>query len=311
MVSRHDSSIGHSMQAAFALRVLFALCLLLPMGGVFAQALATIPAMQSPVVDTTGTLDDGARAQLDAQARALQQRKGSQLQILMVASTQPEDIDSYAVRAFDQFQLGRKGVSDGVLLVVAKDDRRVRIEVGYGLEGAITDAQAGRIIQEYITPKFREGDYAGGLADATAMLTKLIDGEPLPAPLAGDDGAIAGQAVASGMTGLILAIVVASFANGILNIFIRRLPALVRGLASAAVSAFVVWQLTPSVWLAVVAGVVGLVFGLIGGGGGMFVSSGGSGGYSGGGGWGGGGGGGGGWSGGGGSSGGGGASGSW
>ncbi|ALN87356.1 repair family protein [Lysobacter capsici] len=313
MVNRHDMSIGRSMRTAFALRALLMVCLLLPMASAFAQALAAIPAMQSPVVDTTGTLDDGARARLDAQARALQQRKGSQLQILMVASTQPEDIDSYAVRAFDQFQLGRKGVSDGVLLVVAKDDRRVRIEVGYGLEGAITDAQAGRIIQEYIAPKFREGDYAGGLADATAMLTKLIDGEPLPPPLAGDDDAIAGQAVASGMTGLILAIVVASFANGILNIFIRRLPALIRGIASGLVSAFVVWQLSPSLWLVVVAGVVGLVFGLIGGGGGMFVSSGGSGGYSGGGGWGGGGGGGGGggWSGGGGSSGGGGASGSW
>ncbi|MBW8808060.1 MAG: TPM domain-containing protein [Lysobacter sp.] len=299
------------MRAAFALRLLLALCLLLPMGSAFAQALAAIPAMQSPVVDTTGTLDDGARAQLDAQARALQQRKGSQLQILMVASTQPEDIDSYAVRAFDQFQLGRKGVSDGVLLVVAKDDRRVRIEVGYGLEGAITDAQAGRIIQEYITPKFREGDYAGGLADATAMLTKLIDGEPLPAPLAGDEP-IAGQAVASGMGGLILVFVVASFANGILNIFIRRLPALIRGGISGVVSAFVVWQLSSSFWLVAVAAVVGLVFGLLGGGGGMFVSGGGSGGYSGGGGWGGGGSsGGGGWSGGGGSSGGGGASGSW
>ncbi|QWF19857.1 TPM domain-containing protein [Lysobacter capsici] len=299
------------MRAAFALRLLLALCLLLPMGSAFAQALAAIPAMQSPVVDTTGTLDDGARAQLDAQARALQQRKGSQLQILMVASTQPEDIDSYAVRAFDQFQLGRKGVSDGVLLVVAKDDRRVRIEVGYGLEGAITDAQAGRIIQEYITPKFREGDYAGGLTDATAMLTKLIDGEPLPPPLAGDEP-IAGQAVASGMGGLILVFVVASFANGILNIFIRRLPALIRGGISGVVSAFVVWQLSSSFWLVAVAAVVGLVFGLLGGGGGMFVSGGGSGGYSGGGGWGGGGSsGGGGWSGGGGSSGGGGASGSW
>lgn len=314
MVTGSDKSIGRALRASFALRLLLALCLLWPTGSAFAQALAAIPAMQSPVVDTTGTLDDGARAALDAQARALQQRKGSQLQILMVASTQPEDIDSYAVRAFDQFQLGRKGVSDGVLLVVAKDDRRVRIEVGYGLEGAITDAQAGRIIQEYITPKFREGDYAGGLTDATAMLTKLIDGEPLPAPLAGEEP-IAGQAVASGMTGLILVMIVASFANGILNIFIRRLPALIRGVVSGLVSAFVVWQLSPSLWLAVVAGVVGLVFGLIGGGSGMFVVGGGSGGYSGGGGWGGGGGssggGGGGWSGGGGSSGGGGASGSW
>ncbi len=303
MVNRHDMSIGRSMRAAFALRVLLMVCLLLPMASAFAQALAAIPAMQSPVVDTTGTLDDGARARLDAQARALQQRKGSQLQILMVASTQPEDIDSYAVRAFDQFQLGRKGVSDGVLLVVAKDDRRVRIEVGYGLEGAITDAQAGRIIQEYITPKFREGDYAGGLADATAMLTKLIDGEPLPPPLAtpsGDNG--------SGEPDWVLAIFIAIFATGFLRGLIGRLPALARGVISGVVVAGIALLMSLAWWLVGLAGLIGLVFGMLGGGGGMFVSGGGSGGYSGGG-WGGGGGGG--WSGGGGSSGGGGASGSW
>ena len=118
------------------------------------------------------------------QALALQQRKGSQLQVLVVPTTQPEDIEQYAVRAFEQCKLGRKGVDDGVLLVVAKDDRRVRIEVGYGLEGAIPDATASRVIQEYLVPKFRAGDYGGGISDATAALVKLIDGEPL----AGADG---------------------------------------------------------------------------------------------------------------------------
>ena len=88
------------------------------------------------------------------------------------------------MRAFEQWKLGRKGVDDGVLLVVAKDDRRVRIEPGYGLEGAIPDAIANRVIQEYLVPKFRAGDYAGGITDATAALVKLIDGEPLPAPMA-------------------------------------------------------------------------------------------------------------------------------
>ena len=146
-----------------------------------AQQLAPIPALDSPVVDTTGTLDAGTRQALEAQARALQQRKGSQLQVLVVPTTQPEDIAQYAVRAFDQWKLGREKVDDGVLLVVAKDDRRVRIEVGYGLEGAIPDATSARVIQEYLVPKFRAGDFAGGITDATGVLVKLIDGEPLPA----------------------------------------------------------------------------------------------------------------------------------
>ena len=102
----------------------------------------------------------------------------------MVPTTQPETIEQYTVRAFEQFKLGRKGVDDGVLIVVAKDDRRVRIEPGYGLEGAIPDAIANRVIQEYLVPKFRANDYGGGLTDATAALVKIIDGEPLPAPMA-------------------------------------------------------------------------------------------------------------------------------
>ncbi|HEY4555778.1 MAG TPA: TPM domain-containing protein, partial [Lysobacter sp.] len=142
------------------------IALLLWASTVTAQALAPIPPLDSPVVDTTGTLDAAARANLEAQARALQQRKGSQLQILMVPTTQPEDIAQYAVRVFEQWRIGRRGVDDGVLLVVAKDDRQVRIEVGYGLEGAIPDATSARVIQEYLVPKFRSGDFAGGLADA-------------------------------------------------------------------------------------------------------------------------------------------------
>ena len=117
---------------------------------------ATIPAFDSPVVDTTGTLDATSKQQLEQQSLALQQRKGSQLQVLLVPSTAPETIEQYAVRAFEQFKLGRKGVDDGLLLVVAKDDRKVRIEVGYGLEGAIPDITAGRVIQEYLVPKFRQ-----------------------------------------------------------------------------------------------------------------------------------------------------------
>ncbi|HZV22947.1 MAG TPA: TPM domain-containing protein, partial [Luteimonas sp.] len=154
---------GRTWRVALALLLLFA-------GVAGAQQLAAIPPLDSPVVDTTGTLDAAARQALVQQALALQQRKGSQLQVLMVPSTQPEDIAQYTQRVFDQAKLGRKGIDDGVVVVVAKDDHRVRIEPGYGLEGAIPDAIANRIIQEYMVPKFRADDYGGGLIDATAAL---------------------------------------------------------------------------------------------------------------------------------------------
>ena len=111
-----------------------------------AQQLAAIPPLDSPVVDTTGTLDAAAKRQLEQQALALRQRKGSQLQILMVASTQPETIEQYTQRVFDAWKPGRKGVDDGVLVVVARDDHAARIQPGYGLEGAIPDITAGRVI---------------------------------------------------------------------------------------------------------------------------------------------------------------------
>ena len=103
--------------------------------------------------------------------------------MLIVPTTQPEEIEQFSYRVVDAWKLGRKGVDDGVLLTVAKNDHHVRIEVGRGLEGAIPDAASARIIREYITPKFRSGDFFGGINDAVDALSKLIDGEPLPPPL--------------------------------------------------------------------------------------------------------------------------------
>ncbi|MGH8081609.1 MAG: TPM domain-containing protein, partial [Lysobacter sp.] len=200
------------------------------------------------------------------------------------------------------FKLGRKGVDDGVLLVVAKDDRRVRIEVGYGLEGAITDAQSGRIIQEYLAPKFRVGDYTGGLVEASAMLVKLIDGEPLPPPLAGRQGAAGGSGEGDWAVAVFLAAIGGGFIRGVFG----RLPGLVRGAIGAVVIGGIAWMLALAWWAIGLAALIGLLFAMFGRSGGVYVGNGGWGGYSGGGG-----GGGGGWSGGGGSSGGGGASGSW
>lgn len=274
-----------------------------------AQSTAAIPAFDSPVVDTTSTLDAATRQQLEQQALALQQRKGSQLQVLVIPSTAPETIEQYAVRAFESFKLGRKGVDDGLLLVVAKDDRKVRIEVGYGLEGAIPDITAGRVIQEYMVPKFRQGDYAGGIVDATAQLVKLVDGEPLPEPVAShptgpDSGGDFGAALAA-------AFVVAMFVRGF---FGKRTSAGVRGLLTGAAAGGAAWFVSALLPAALFGGFLGLVIGLMAASAGRYARHGGwggwSGGSSGGGGWGGGSSGGG-WSGGSGMSGGGGASGGW
>ena len=294
---------------AASLLVLLALCAM----PAWAQSPSKIPAFDSPVVDTTGTLDAATRQQLEQQALALQQRKGSQLQVLMIPSTQPEDIEGYAVRAFESFKLGRKGVDDGVLLVVAKDDRKVRIEVGYGLEGAIPDIAAGRVIQEYLVPKFRQGDYAGGVVDATAQLVRLVDGEPLPEP------------VASNPTGRdsgdewLFALFAAFIASLIARSLFDRLPAGLRILFTVAAGALAAWLLSLVMFVGGIGAVIGFFTGLMGrsggGGGGRYARhhdwGGFGGGSSGGGGWGGGGSSGGGWSGGGGMSGGGGASGGW
>jgi uncharacterized protein len=277
-----------------------------------AQQLAEIPPLDSPVVDTTGTLDAEHKQQLEQQALALQQRKGSQLQVLMVPSTGPETIEQYTQRAFDQWKLGRKGVDDAVLLVVAKDDHHARIQTGYGLEGAIPDITAGRVIQEYLVPKFRADDYGAGIVDATAVLVKLIDGEPLPQPMADNRGGDGGGG--DWLFGLFAAFIAASFVRGVFG----RIPAGIRGVLTGGAAGGVAWLVSSLLGLGGVAAVLGFLYGLIRLPAGSFARSGGWGGFGGGGGWGGGssggggfGGGGGGWSGGGGMSGGGGASGSW
>lgn len=175
----------HAFCRRVLLGIVFALAATAP---VRAQAPASVPPLTSPVIDTTGALSAGEIAQLERQALALQQRSGSQLQILIVSTARPESIEDYAQRVFDTWALGRKGVDDGVLLVIAQDDREVRIQTGSGLEDVIPDGTAGRIIQEYLVPKFRRGDMAGGLNDATLVIASLMNGEPLPVPMAAHVG---------------------------------------------------------------------------------------------------------------------------
>ncbi len=157
---------------------------MLVLGALPLAAQQAVPRLTGRVVDLTSTLSANERASLEQKLAALEQRKGSQIVVLMVKSTQPEAIEQFSLRVAEAWQIGRGKTDDGIVVLVAKDDRRVRIEVGYGLEGAVPDALAKRIVAEQITPHFRDADYAGGLNAGVDALTKLIDGEPLPPPAA-------------------------------------------------------------------------------------------------------------------------------
>lgn len=154
--------------------------LLLILSPAFAQL--AVPALTAHVVDTTGTLSGAQVQQLESRLSAFEQSRGAQVVLLLVPTTQPEDISSYANRVANTWKIGRKEIGDGLLVVVAKTDRKVRIEVAKTLEGAIPDLAAMRIIDEAITPRFKQGDFAGGLDAAVDQITALIAGEALPDP---------------------------------------------------------------------------------------------------------------------------------
>lgn len=144
--------------------------------------LVAIPALQTRVTDLTQTLTPEQRSQLEAKLTTFEQQKGSQIAVLIVPTTQPEDIAQFSIRVVDAWKLGRAKQDDGVLILVAKNDHKMRIEVGYGLEGAIPDLTAKRIISEIISPSFKQGDFYGGINNAMDKLIGLINGEQLSAP---------------------------------------------------------------------------------------------------------------------------------
>lgn len=160
-----------------------AVLLALLLGWVFpAFALVAVPQLTGRVVDQTGTLSSGDVAQLSQKLADLQTRKGSQIAVLIVPTTEGEPIEQFSLRVAEAWKIGRKKVDDGALLVVAKNDRRLRIEIGYGLEGVLTDVTSKRIIDEIITPKFKSGDFANGLSAGIDKMIGLINGEKLPEP---------------------------------------------------------------------------------------------------------------------------------
>ena len=300
-----------------ALPVVALLLLLLSSANLFAQqGLVAVPQLTARVTDLTGTLTPDQASAIEAKLAAFEQAKGSQVAVLIVPTTQPEDIAQYSIRVVDQWQLGRKKVEDGVLLLIAKDDRRVRIEVGYGLEGALPDATANRIIQQDIAPAFKRGDFYGGVNTGVDRIMRVIEGEPLPEPEISPPAADI-----PGLFNLLPFLFIFALVGGSI---LRRIFGRVGGaLATGGIVGFLTWMLISILGISVFAGIVAFIFSLLGGfgggggpGGGGWVSrrhgSGwGYGGGFGGGGFGGGGFGGGGFGGGGGGFGGGGASGGW
>ena len=149
-----------------------------------AHADVAVPPLQGRITDLTGTLSAQQKGELEARIAAFESRRGSQIAVLLLPTTKPEEIEQYSIRVAQAWKIGRRKVDDGLILIVAKDDRRLRIEVGYGLEGAIPDSVAKRVIDERITPRFKAGDFYGGVRDGVEQLIKLAEGEQLPPPSA-------------------------------------------------------------------------------------------------------------------------------
>lgn len=263
-----------------------------------AHAEVAVPPLTHRVTDLTATLDAQQMQTLESRLADFEAKKGAQLAVLIVPTTEPEAIEQFGIRVVEAWRLGRKGVDDGALLLVAKDDHTLRIEVGYGLEGALNDATANRIIDEIIVQRFKRGEFYAGIESGLAAMMQVIDGEPLPPPPR--------RAAASGQNNIeslmFMAFVLAVAVGGMLRALLGRFPA---ALLMGGALGVLAWLTVAPILIALLVGLMAFVFVLLGGGGRGFS------GYGGGGLGGGHGGGGGGFSGGGGGFGGGGASGRW
>ena len=283
-------------------------CLGLLAAPLAALALQPIPKLEARVTDLTGTLTAAEQSELEQKLSAFESRKGAQIAVLVVPTTHPEEIDQYSIRVVESWKIGRTKTDDGVLVVLAKDDHAARIEVGYGLEGALTDATSNRILDETMFPLFKQGQYFAGLSAGVAQIMQVVDGEALPPP------DVSWKGNSNALMRALPALFIGFF---VVSSILRALFGRVGGAAaSAGLVGVIAWFLSQlllaAVGFAVVGFLVSLVLGLSGAG----WSSGGRGGFGGfgglgGGGFGGGGFGGGGFGGGGGGFGGGGASGRW
>ena len=223
-----------------------------------AVAETAVPPLTTRLTDQTATLTASQTASLEENLRAFEARKGSQLAVLIVATTEPETIEQYALRVAEQWKLGRKKVDDGVILVIAKNDQTLRLEVGYGLEGALNDATSKRILSETITPYFKQGDFNGGITAGVTQIIQVIDGEPLPAPAEKRLGGISGL-----QPFMPIIFILALVGGGILRAALGRVPGAV---VTGGVVALVAWLLVGALSMALLAGVMALLFTLLSGG---------------------------------------------
>jgi uncharacterized protein len=224
-----------------------------------AWAQVAVPPYSAPAVDLTKTLTREQQAALSRMLQEFEARKGSQIAVLLVPTTEPEEIEQYAIRVAEQWKTGRKNVDDGAILVVAKNDRAVRIEVGYGLEGALNDATANRIIREAILPRFREGDFYGGITAGVDRMMRVIDGEPLPAPEAPQPQV--GGGIGQSLPILLMA---ALFVGGLLRAMLGRVFG---SMTAGGVVGMLAWLLVGTLGIAIVAGLLAFFFTMVGGGG--------------------------------------------
>jgi uncharacterized protein len=260
------------------------------------RAEVPVPPLERRVMDLTATLAPDQRTALETRLASLEAGKGSQIAVLLVPTTQPETIEQYAIRVVDAWKLGRKGIDDGVLVLLARQDRAARIEVGRGLEGVIPDAIANRVVEDVMIPYFKRGDFYGGLSAGVEGIIGLIQGEPLPAPARGrrapesgsDSGAGFGLALFGGLFGgrilrflfgPLLGALIAAIGTGIVAMFFG-LPLLFGILIGAFVFLFVIGgggRFGPGGWYGGSGGYGGGLSGGFRGGGGGFSGGGASG----------------------------------
>ena len=237
-------------------RVLLLFCAVYLPWQVAAQV--AVPALTGHVIDQTGTLSAEQLRSLEQTLRAFEVRKGSQLAVLIVPTTQPETIEQFGIRVADKWKLGRKKVDDGAILLVAKNDRTVRIEVGYGLEGVLTDALSKRIIETAIIPYFKQQDFYAGIKTGMELIQKVVDGETLPPPPKQQ----AGQSEEGLLTYLPILFIIALIVGSVLrSIFGRVLGAGITGAVVAALG----WVLAGALFISIVGGLIAFLITLFGG----------------------------------------------
>ncbi len=240
-----------------------------------------VPPLSSPVTDLTQTLTPDQSAALDSRLRAYEAQKGTQIAVLIVPTTQPETIEQYSIRVAEQWKIGRQGVDDGVILLVAKNDRAVRIEVGTGLEGALPDVIASRIISQVIVPHFREGDFSGGINAAITRIIAVIEGEQLPQPQTQPERRTSSSTELPPNTRgdwLPILLMFVFVGSNVLRGMFGRVGG---AFATAGVAGVLTWLLTWTLGIAIIGAVVGFIFTLLSGGGGGFGGGRGPGGWTG------------------------------